>query len=61
MEASMCWEMDYAFYAELEKAKQAEAREKRAGVIRDLLSGAKTQAEKTGAEAPAANEPVPGK
>jgi hypothetical protein len=60
-EASMCWEMDYAFYAELEKAKKAEREQhKRAGVISDLLTEAKTQAEKAGVDAPA-NEPVPAK
>jgi hypothetical protein len=60
MEASMCWEVDYAFFVELEKAKRAEkAQEKRAEVIGDLLSAANKQAE-PGAEAPA-NEPVSAK
>jgi hypothetical protein len=58
----MCWEIDYQFFAEQEKAKKSEmAREKRTGVISDLLSEANKQAEKTGAEPTPASEPVPAK
>jgi hypothetical protein len=61
MEASMCWEMDAVFYAEVEKAKQAEkAQQKRADAIHNLMTDANTQAEKAGAEAPP-NDPVPAK
>lgn len=52
----MCWEMDYLFFAEQEKASKIEkAQEKRAGVIRDLLAEAGKQAEKSDAE----TTPVP--
>jgi hypothetical protein len=58
----MCWEIDYQFFAEQEKAKKAErAQEKRAGVIGDLLTGANKQAEKTDAEPTPASELVPAK
>ena len=58
----MCWEMDYPFFAELEKAKKAElAQEKRTGVVSDLLTEANKQAEKTGAEAAPVSELVPAK
>jgi hypothetical protein len=58
----MCWEMDYEYFAELEKAKKAEmAQEKRTGVIKDLLADANKQAEKTGAEETPASEVVPAK
>jgi hypothetical protein len=46
MEDSMCWEMDYQFYVEQQKAKEARIkREQRAGVIDNLLNDAKKQAE----------------
>jgi hypothetical protein len=46
MEDSMCWELDYWFYAEQEKAKKAKAREEHdAGVIKDLLNVATAEAE----------------
>ena len=58
----MCWEMDYPFFAELEKAKKAEmAQEKRTGVVSDLLTEANKQAGKTGAEAVPVSELVPAK
>ena len=61
----MCWEMDYWFYAELEKAKKAKkakAREERdAGVIKDLLSEANQEADKTNPERAPLKEIVPAK
>lgn len=55
----MCWEMDYLFYAELEKAKKAEASKKeRAGVIKNLLSDANKQAERVNVEATPVDEVV---
>ncbi len=56
----MCWEIDYQFFAEQEKAKKM-AQEKRTGVISDLLTEANKQAEKTGAEAAPVSETVPAK
>lgn len=58
----MCWEMDHLFYAELEKAKKAEAaKEERAGVIKNLLNDANKQAETVNVEATPVNESVPAK
>jgi hypothetical protein len=46
MEDSMCWEMDYQFYVEQQKAKEARIkREQRAGIIDNLLNDAQKQAE----------------
>jgi hypothetical protein len=46
MEDSMCWEMDYQFYVEQQKAKEARIkREQRAGVIDNLLNDAQKQTE----------------
>jgi hypothetical protein len=62
MEALMCWEMDAAFYAELEKAKQAEkAQQKRADAIHNLMTDANTRTETTGAEPASIEEVVPAK
>jgi hypothetical protein len=62
MEDSMCWEMDYQFYAELEKAKKAEAaKEERAGVIKNLLNDANRQAESSNVEATPVKESIPAK
>lgn len=53
----MCWEMDYLFYAELEKAKKAEAaKEERAGVIKNLLNEANKEAERASVEPTPVNE-----
>lgn len=58
----MCWEIDYQFFAEQEKAKKIDmAQEKRTGVISALLTEANKKAEKTGAEAAPLNEVVPAK
>jgi hypothetical protein len=50
MEDSMCWEMDYRFFAEQKKAQETRIKEeKRAGVIDKLLSEANRQSESTDA------------
>ena len=57
----MCWEMDYLFFAEQEKAKKAEiAKEQRSGVIKNLLDEANKQTEPQ-VEASRVNEVVPAK
>jgi hypothetical protein len=62
MEDSMCWEMDYWFYAEQEKAKKAKAREEHeAGVIKNLLNDANNEAEKLQPETASIKEVVPAK
>lgn len=44
----MCWEIDYQFFAEAQKAKDARIKqEQRAGIIDRLLDEAKKQGEKT--------------
>jgi hypothetical protein len=41
MEVSMCYEIDYMFFAEQKKAQEAQKKqEQRAGVINKLLTGA---------------------
>lgn len=58
----MCWEMDYLFFAEQEKAKKAETtKEQRAGVVKNLLNEANKQAETSNVEATPVNEVVPAK
>jgi hypothetical protein len=58
----MCWEMDYLFFVEQEKAKKAEAeKEERAGVIKNLLSDANKQAEGVDVEATPVQEVVAAK
>ena len=58
----MCWETDYWFYAEQEKAKKTKAREEHeAGVIKDLLNGANSEAEKLQPETASIKEVVPAK
>jgi len=50
MEDSMCWEMDYRFFAEQKKAQETRIKEEqRAGVIDKLLSEANKQSESTNA------------
>jgi hypothetical protein len=62
MEDSMCWEMDYWYYAEQEKAKKAKAREEHdAGVIKNLLNEANQEAEKPHPETAPVKEVVPAK
>jgi hypothetical protein len=51
MEDTMCWEMDYKFLAEHNKAQEARIKqEQRAGVIDQLLNDANKQDEKTNVE-----------
>ena len=51
MEDTMCWEIDYKFFAEQKKAHEARIKqEQRAGVIDQLLSDANKQGEKTNVE-----------
>lgn len=57
MEDSMCWEMDYEFFVEQQKAREARVKqEKRADVIDKLL----TELPKPAEEAPV-KEVVPAK
>jgi hypothetical protein len=55
MEDSMCWEIDYKFFAEQQKKAQENKikEERRAGVIDQLLNEANEQGEKTTEETPA--------
>jgi len=58
----MCWEMDYWYYAEQEKAKKATAREERdAGVIKNLLNETNQEADETDPETAPVKEVVPAK
>jgi hypothetical protein len=53
MEDSMCWEIDYKFFAEQKKAHEARIKQQqRAGVIDQLLSEASKQADDTQTEKP---------
>jgi hypothetical protein len=62
MEDSMCWEIDYKFFAEQKKAHEARIKQQqRAGVIDQLLSEASKQADDTQTEKPQVNEVVPAK
>jgi hypothetical protein len=53
MEDSMCWEIDYQFWAEQRKAQEAarQKQEQRTGVIDQLLSDANKQGEQPDVEA----------
>ena len=58
----MCWEMDYKFLAELEKAREDRIkREQRAGVIDGLLQDSNQQIQKTNVEEAPAIEIAPAK
>ena len=58
----MCWEIDYAFWAEQKKAQEARAKqEQRAGVINQLLNEANQQGEKTNVETTPVKEVAPAK
>jgi hypothetical protein len=58
----MCWEIDYKFFAEQKKAKEARIeQERRAGVIDQLLNEANQQGEKSNVEETPAKESVPAK
>jgi len=58
----MCWEIDYKFFAELEKARETRTKqEQRAGVIDSLLNEANKQSEKTNVEGMTVKEAAPAK
>jgi hypothetical protein len=56
----MCWEIDYKFFAEQQKAQEARIKqEQRSGVINQLLSDATKQGEKTEVEGTPVKEVSP--
>ena len=58
----MCWEIDYKFFAELEKARETRTKqEQRAGVIDSLLNEANTQSDKANVEGTTVKEVAPAK
>ena len=57
----MCWEIDYKFFAELEKARETRKQEQRAGVIDSLLNEANKQSDKANVEGPTVKEVAPAK
>jgi hypothetical protein len=62
MEDSMCWEIDYKFFAELEKARENRTKqEQRAGVIDSLLNEANKQSDKANVEGTTVKEVAPAK
>ncbi len=62
MEDSMCWEIDYKFFAEQRKAQETRIKqEQRAGVINQLLNEANQQGEKTNVETTPVKEVAPAK
>ena len=62
MEGSMCWEIDYKFFAELEKTRETRTKqEERAGVIDSLLNEANKQSDKTNIEGTTIKEVAPAK
>jgi hypothetical protein len=62
MEDSMCWEIDYRFFAEQKKAQEARIKqERRAGVIDQLLNEANKQGDDTKTEGTPVNEVIPAK
>jgi len=61
MEDSMCWEVDYKFFAELEKARETRKQEQRAGVIDSLLNEANKQSDKANVEGTTVKEVTPAK
>jgi hypothetical protein len=62
MEDSMCWEIDYKFFAEQKKAQEARIKqEQRAGVIDQLLNEANKQSDDTKTEGTPINEVIAAK
>ena len=58
----MCWEIDYKFFAELEKARESRTKqEQRAGVIDSLLNEVNKQSEQTNVEGTTVKEAAPAK
>jgi hypothetical protein len=62
MEDSMCWEIDYRFFAEQRKVHETRIKQgQRAGVIHQLINEANKQSEKTNVETTPVNEVAPAK
>jgi hypothetical protein len=62
MEDSMCWEIDYQFFAEQKKAQETRIKqEQRAGVIHQLLNDANKQGDDTKVEGTPVKEVAPAK
>jgi hypothetical protein len=62
MEDSMCWEIDYKFFPELEKTRETRTKqEQRAGVIDSLLNEANTQSGMANVEGTTVKEVAPAK
>jgi hypothetical protein len=62
MEDPMCWEIDYKFFAEFEKARESRTKqEQRAGVIDSLLNEVNKQSEQTNVEGTTVKEAAPAK
>ena len=58
----MCWEIDYKFFSELEKARETRTKqEQRAGVIDSLLNEANKQSHKANGEGTTVKEVAPAK
>ena len=58
----MCWEIDYKFFAEFEKARESRTKqEQRAGVIDSLLNEVNKQSEQTNVEGTTVKEVAPAK
>ena len=58
----MCWEIDYKFFAELEKARETRTKqEQRAGVIDSLLNEANKQSDNANVEGTTVKEIAPAK
>jgi hypothetical protein len=62
MEESMCWEMDYKFFAEEKKAQEKRIKQQqRADLIDQLLNDANQERRETEVEAAPAKEIAPAK
>ena len=60
MEDTMCWEVDYKFFAEQKKAQENKVKqEQRAGVIDQLLNNANKQDKETKVEVAQVTEVTP--
>ena len=57
----MCWETDYRFSAEQQKAEEAQVKQRRARRIDQLLRDANRQGEETKVEETQARERAPAK
>jgi protein-disulfide isomerase len=62
MEDAMCWEIDYKLFAEQKKAQAIRIeKERRAGVIDQLLNEANKQGERSNVEGTPVKETAPAK